>query len=115
VGGQPFAVMAFTVSRGTIAEIDILADPERLRRADLAVFGGPAPAAGWAKLGAAPGLCLTCRHAKLNQTRRGTAYLRCGRSAWDDRLVRYPRLPVIECAGFEARDQPAADGAQAEP
>ena len=110
VGGQPFAVMAFTVSGGRIAEIDILADPERLRRADLAVFGGPAPEAGWAKLGAAPGLCLTCRHAKLNQTRRGTAYLRCGRSAWDDRLVRYPRLPVIECAGFEARDQPAADG-----
>jgi RNA polymerase sigma-70 factor (ECF subfamily) len=115
VGGQPFAVMAFTVSRGRIAEIDILADPERLRRAGLAVFGGPAPEARWARLGAAPGLCLTCRHAKLNQTRRGTAYLRCGRSAWDDRLVRYPRLPVIECAGFEARDQPAADGAQAEP
>jgi hypothetical protein len=103
VGGQPFAVMAFTVSRGRIAEIDILADPERLRRADLAVLGGAAPEAGWAKLGAAPGLCLTCRYAKLNQTRRGTAYLRCGRSAWDDRLVRYPRLPVIECAGFEAR------------
>ena len=92
------------VSRGRIAEIDILADPERLRRADLAVLGGPAPDAGWAKLGAAPGLCLTCRHARLNQTRRGTAYLRCGRSAWDDRLVRYPRLPVIECAGFEARE-----------
>src|SRR5580700_6717661 len=52
VGGQPFAVMAFTVSRGTIAEIDILADPERLRRADLAVFGGPAPEAGGARRGA---------------------------------------------------------------
>ncbi|MGH3284281.1 MAG: DUF3500 domain-containing protein, partial [Streptosporangiaceae bacterium] len=64
--------------------------------------GGPAPQAAWARLGAEPGLCLTCRHAKLNQTRRGTAYLRCGRSAWDDRLVRYPRLPVRECAGFEA-------------
>ena len=57
----------------------------------------------WAKLGAEPGLCLDCRHAKLNETRRGTAYLRCGRSAWDDRLVRYPRLPVTECVGFEAR------------
>jgi hypothetical protein len=56
----------------------------------------------WARLGAEPGLCQTCRHAKLNQTRRGTAYLRCGRSAWDERLVRYPQLPVLACPGFEA-------------
>ena len=34
------------VSRGRIAEIDILADPERLRRADLAVLGGPALGCG---------------------------------------------------------------------
>jgi hypothetical protein len=64
----------------------------------------------WARLGAAPGMCLTCRHAKLNETRRGTAYLRCGRSAWDDRLVRYPRLPVGDCAGFEARETGPAAG-----
>lgn len=55
-------------------------------------------------LGAEPGLCAACRHAKLNQTRRGTAYLRCTRAEWDDRLPRYPRLPVTTCAGFEARD-----------
>ena len=34
-GGQPFAVMGFTVARGSIVGIDILADPERLRRLDL--------------------------------------------------------------------------------
>jgi RNA polymerase sigma factor (sigma-70 family) len=40
-GGQPFAVMGFTVARGRIVEIDILADPERLRRLDLqAVLDG---------------------------------------------------------------------------
>ena len=33
--GRPFAVMGFTVRRGRIAEIDVLADPERLRRLDL--------------------------------------------------------------------------------
>jgi hypothetical protein len=54
-----------------------------------------------AKLGGRPGLCLNCRYAKINETRRGTAYLRCLRSAWDARLVRYPRLPVTECVGFE--------------
>jgi RNA polymerase sigma factor (sigma-70 family) len=36
--GQPFSVMGFTVSRGRIVEIDILADPARLRRLDLAVL-----------------------------------------------------------------------------
>jgi propionyl-CoA synthetase len=62
---------------------------------------GQSPGTAWAKLGEAPGLCRDCRHAKVNQTRRGTAYLRCGRSAWDDRLVRYPRLPVLDCVGFD--------------
>jgi RNA polymerase sigma factor (sigma-70 family) len=38
--GRPFAVMAFTVRQGRIAEIDILADPERLRRLHLAVLDG---------------------------------------------------------------------------
>jgi RNA polymerase sigma-70 factor (ECF subfamily) len=33
--GRPFAVMGFTVRRGRIVEIDVLADPARLRRLDL--------------------------------------------------------------------------------
>ena len=52
-----------------------------------------------------PGMCGGCRHALVKQTHRGTAYLRCGRAAWDDRLVRYPRLPVTDCEGFAAVDQ----------
>ena len=36
--GRPFAVMGFTVRRGKIAEIDVLADPERLGRLDLAIL-----------------------------------------------------------------------------
>jgi RNA polymerase sigma-70 factor (ECF subfamily) len=31
-GGQPMAVLGFTITGGKIVEIDILADPERLRR-----------------------------------------------------------------------------------
>jgi hypothetical protein len=57
-------------------------------------------------LGAAPGLCGSCRHANVNVTRRGTAYLRCLRAEWDDRLVRYPRLPVTSCPGFQPEDRP---------
>jgi hypothetical protein len=35
---RPVSVMGFTVRRGRIVEIDILADPDRLRRLDLAVL-----------------------------------------------------------------------------
>ena len=70
-----------------------------------AVPGQPSPGqpAGlaWRKLGAEPGLCGACRHAKLNETRRGTAYVRCTRAGWDTRLPRYPTLPVGDCAGFQ--------------
>jgi RNA polymerase sigma factor (sigma-70 family) len=34
--GRLFAVLAFTITRGRIVELDILADPERLRHLDLA-------------------------------------------------------------------------------
>ncbi|HST66610.1 MAG TPA: hypothetical protein VLM05_15600 [Mycobacteriales bacterium] len=47
-----------------------------------------------------PGLCGSCRYAARNTTRRGTTYFRCTRAAWDDRLVRYPRLPVLTCVGY---------------
>jgi hypothetical protein len=57
----------------------------------------------WSRLGSEPGLCRICRYGKLNETRRATAYLRCTRATWDDRLPRYPPLPVRECVGFEPR------------
>lgn len=36
--GRPFSVIGFTVRRGKIVAIDILADPARLRQLDLAVL-----------------------------------------------------------------------------
>jgi len=38
VDGRPFSVLGFTVVGGRIVEIDILADPARLRELDLSVF-----------------------------------------------------------------------------
>jgi len=35
---EPFSVMGFTVRDGKIAEIDVLADPERLHQLDLTAF-----------------------------------------------------------------------------
>jgi RNA polymerase sigma-70 factor (ECF subfamily) len=40
LGGQPVAVMGFTVSRGKIAEIDVIIDPERLVRLGLPALDG---------------------------------------------------------------------------
>jgi hypothetical protein len=78
--------------------------PEPRRRHILPLMPDRPPDAVWLKLGAEPGLCEACKHAKLNETRRGTAYLRCTRAAWDTTLPRYPRLPVTQCAGFERRE-----------
>jgi propionyl-CoA synthetase len=64
-------------------------------------------AATLAAAGVNPGMCGDCRHALVKETHRGTAYLRCGRAAWDDRLVKYPRLPVTKCEGYAPKDQQA--------
>jgi RNA polymerase sigma factor (sigma-70 family) len=39
-GGRPLAVAGFTVAHGRIAEIDLLADPARLRELDLTLLDG---------------------------------------------------------------------------
>jgi len=38
MAGEPFSIMGFTVRGGRIVAIDVLADPERLQRLDLAAF-----------------------------------------------------------------------------
>jgi RNA polymerase sigma-70 factor (ECF subfamily) len=45
-GGRPLAVMSFTVADGTITEIDIIADPERVRRIAAAVLTADAASSG---------------------------------------------------------------------
>jgi RNA polymerase sigma-70 factor (ECF subfamily) len=41
--GQPFAVLAFTVTGGKIVEIDILADPARLKQLDFTTIAAEGP------------------------------------------------------------------------
>jgi RNA polymerase sigma factor (sigma-70 family) len=41
--GEPFSVLAFTVTAGKIVEIDVFADPERIRQFDLASLLTDAP------------------------------------------------------------------------
>jgi hypothetical protein len=48
------------------------------------------------------GLCLDCRHHRRIATGRGSLFLLCRRSETDPVYPRYPRLPVVRCAGYEA-------------
>ena len=48
------------------------------------------------------GLCGRCAWADIVRSGRGSVFLRCRRSEADPRYVKYPRLPRLECAGFEA-------------
>jgi len=49
------------------------------------------------------GLCDRCRHQRLVPNTRGSVFSLCERSRADERFARYPRLPVLECVGFEPR------------
>lgn len=46
------------------------------------------------------GLCLTCVNSRVIENRRGSRFYRCELSAVDPAFPRYPRLPVVSCAGY---------------
>jgi hypothetical protein len=47
------------------------------------------------------GLCADCRSARRVPSSHGTTFYRCMKADVDPRFVRYPRLPVLDCAGYE--------------
>jgi hypothetical protein len=49
------------------------------------------------------GLCDTCRHQKLVGNTRGSRFSLCELSKTDPRFVKYPRVPVARCEGYERR------------
>ena len=54
------------------------------------------------------GLCAGCAHARRIESSRGSVFLLCALSANDSHFPKYPRLPVLSCAGFS----PRAEGKQ---
>jgi hypothetical protein len=47
------------------------------------------------------GLCETCIHHKRIKNDRGSIFIMCSRGLTDNAYPKYPRLPVLQCAGFE--------------
>ena len=46
------------------------------------------------------GLCATCRHVRMVQSSHGGTFYLCQKSEFDARFAKYPRLPVLRCAGY---------------
>jgi len=57
------------------------------------------------------GLCADCRHARTISSDRGSAFVMCQLSASDPTFPKYPRLPVLSCAGYSRKTTPPADPA----
>jgi len=49
------------------------------------------------------GLCSTCRCARRVEGKESIFYL-CERSFTDSSFLKYPRLPVLQCSGYFARE-----------
>jgi hypothetical protein len=52
------------------------------------------------------GLCARCVHAQIIRSDRGSRFYLCRLSAVDPRYPKYPRLPVLECAGHVPFTEP---------
>ena len=63
---------------------------------------------------ASVGLCADCKHVQRIISDRGAAFYLCALSAVDSRFVKYPRLPVISCSGYESAGLGDEDVADAE-
>jgi hypothetical protein len=49
------------------------------------------------------GLCDRCVHQQLVHTTRGATFSLCKRSKTEPAYPKYPRLPVLRCAGYCGR------------
>jgi hypothetical protein len=50
----------------------------------------------------AVGLCFDCRWMRRMKSARGSSFYFCERSLTDPAFPKYPRLPVLQCAGYES-------------
>ena len=50
------------------------------------------------------GLCGNCQHMRLVTSDRGARFYLCQLSALDKKYPKYPRLPVIQCRGYEREE-----------
>jgi hypothetical protein len=49
------------------------------------------------------GLCADCRFMRVVESARGSKFYLCERSTTDPTFPKYPRLPVLQCRGYEQK------------
>jgi len=54
------------------------------------------------------GLCADCAWAQRVVSAKGSEFWLCGRSKEDPRFPKYPRLPILQCPGYEEHRPPAS-------
>lgn len=47
------------------------------------------------------GLCMDCKHMRRVVSERGSTFYMCQRGLREPGFLKYPRLPVLECRGYE--------------
>ena len=47
-----------------------------------------------------PGLCGSCIHARIIESKRGSRFYMCELSKVDPAFPKYPPLPVVACSGY---------------
>ena len=47
------------------------------------------------------GLCATCAHVRRIESDRGSVFFLCQLALTDERFRKYPRLPVLQCEGYQ--------------
>ncbi|HET9135095.1 MAG TPA: hypothetical protein VFO76_00550 [Candidatus Kapabacteria bacterium] len=51
------------------------------------------------------GLCADCIHHTEQVSSKGSVFIRCLLGENDDRFIKYPRLPVVECGEYDLKSQ----------
>ena len=57
------------------------------------------------KRDSAEGLCANCLHARVVASAKGSRFLLCQLSQTDSSFPKYPRLPVLACAGHKPKQE----------
>jgi hypothetical protein len=58
------------------------------------------------------GLCASCAHSAVITSSRGSVFYMCRLSLTDPAFPKYPRLPVVACAGYTRRDENPAPASE---
>ncbi|MBM4254874.1 MAG: hypothetical protein FJ147_03145 [Deltaproteobacteria bacterium] len=61
------------------------------------------------------GLCVDCQHTKVIVSGKGSQFFLCQRAETDSCYSKYPRLPMLQCSGYEPQEQTGSQRKKSSP